>query len=185
MGKKRKIKSVLDKKDSSCPFSSKFRQEDLIKLEKLKELVLEFEDKYKLSFDDLKELVKELSFPSAILNRKLTILESVVKYLKEEKNLSLHKISEVIGRDERNIWNIYNNAGKKYSKRFVIKKVKFWIPVSILADSKLSALESVVAYLKKEFSLDNNEIGKLLERDYRTIWTVYSRAKKKTKGVKK
>jgi hypothetical protein len=53
------------------------------------------------------------------------------------------------------------------------------IPLSVLADRSLSVLESVVEYLhdKKMFSF--HEIAVMINRDDRTIWTCYSRAKKK------
>lgn len=46
-------------------------------------------------------------------NNKLTIFESLVKYLKEEKSFNYHEISLLLNRDERNIWTIYKNALKK------------------------------------------------------------------------
>jgi hypothetical protein len=99
--------------------------------------------------------------------------------LKEEKNISLAKISRLINRDERNIWHIYDQAKKKYSEKFIIQDVKFWIPVSIFSDPKFSALESVVSHLKDQFNFTYHEIAVLLSRNDRTIWTVYSRARKK------
>ena len=153
---------------------------DLIEFEKAKELLLPIKKKYKINLNELLAIIKEqVFFPVAVLNKKLTILESVVKYLKEEKEFSLRKISEVIGRDERNIWHIYNRTKKKYPERFVIKEIGFWIPVNIFSNTKLSALEAIVSYLKEEFSLTYHEIALLLKRDDRTIWTVYRRAGKK------
>ncbi|MBU1204523.1 MAG: hypothetical protein KKE93_01305 [Nanoarchaeota archaeon] len=153
---------------------------DLIQFEKVKELLLPIKKKYKINLNELLTIIKEqVFFPVSVLNKKLTILESVVKYLKEEKEFSLRKISEVIGRDERNIWHIYNRTKEKYPKKFVIKKTEFWIPVNIFSKTKLSALEAIVSYLKEEFSLTYHEIAILLKRDDRTIWTVYQRAEKK------
>ena len=153
---------------------------DLIEFEKAKELLLPIKKKYKINLNESLAIIKEqVFFPVAVLNKKLTILESVVKYLKEEKEFSLRKVSEVIGRDERNVWHIYNSTKKKHHKRFVIKKTKFWIPVNIFSNTKLSALEAIVSYLKEEFSLTYHEIALLLKRDDRTVWTVYQRAEKK------
>jgi hypothetical protein len=53
------------------------------------------------------------------------------------------------------------------------------IPLRILQDRTVAVLESIVEYLKDEKGLRYSEIGKLLNRDQRTIWTVYSRVKKK------
>jgi len=160
------------------PEKKVFTYEDLIKF--AKELLLPIKEKYNISFEELFRLIKEqLLFPAGIFNEKLTVLEAVVKYLKEEKELSLSKISDVIGRDERNIWHVCNQAKKKYPERFSVKNARFWIPASIFADAKLSALESVVVYLKEEFLLNYHEIAVLLKRNDRTIWTVYQRARKK------
>ena len=153
--------------------------DDLIQFEKAKESLLPLKDKYKISIDELFDFVREQLFiPVNIFNKKLTVLESIVKHLKEEKNLSLHKISEILGRDERNIWHTYNNSKKKYSSKIITKKIELWIPVSIF-DGKLSALESVAYYLHDKLGLKFSQIADLLNRDQRTIWTSYSRAKKK------
>lgn len=53
------------------------------------------------------------------------------------------------------------------------------IPVSVISDRSLATLESVVEYLKEKKNLSYHEIAVLLKRDDRTVWTCYSRAKKK------
>ena len=53
------------------------------------------------------------------------------------------------------------------------------IPLSILKNRKLGALESIVTYLKDELHLTYAEIAKLTNRDNRTIWATYHKAKKK------
>lgn len=53
------------------------------------------------------------------------------------------------------------------------------IPTFIFRDRDLAALESVVVYLKDSHGLTYAQIAKLLNRDDRTIWTTYNRAKKK------
>jgi len=55
------------------------------------------------------------------------------------------------------------------------------IPIEILQNRKLGALQSVTVYLKDEKKLGFNEIAKMLKRDNRTIWTTYHQAKKKLK----
>src|SRR3989344_4966989 len=161
--------------------------EELIRIEKAKEILIPIKEKYKLTFDDLKKLLddkslhvkEELSLPISIFNNKLTVLESVAKYLKEEKNLSLHEISRAIQRDERNIWHTYESAKKKYPEKLILENVKFWIPISIFSDSKLSALETLVSHLKSQLNFSYHEISVLLSRNDRTIWTVHSRSRKK------
>jgi len=78
-------------------------------------------------------------------------LETITKHLKEVKNLKL-KTPPTTG----------------YS-----------IPVTILSDRTLSALEHVTIYLKETHGLSYKEIATLLNRDQRTIWTTYQRAAQK------
>jgi len=56
------------------------------------------------------------------------------------------------------------------------------IPSSILKDRSLSVLEAIVEYLREEKGLTFHRIAVLLNRDDRTIWTAYRRAKEK-RGV--
>lgn len=56
------------------------------------------------------------------------------------------------------------------------------IPTFIFKDRTLAALESLVVYLKDTQGLTYAQIAKLLNRDDRTIWTTYARAKKKLAG---
>lgn len=55
------------------------------------------------------------------------------------------------------------------------------IPISILKNRKLGMLESVTCYLKEEKNLKYSQIAKMLNRDQRTIWATYDKAKKKLK----
>jgi len=55
------------------------------------------------------------------------------------------------------------------------------IPSSIFQDRSLSVLEAIVEYLKEQKNMRYSEIAKLLNRDDRTIWTSYKRAKDKRK----
>ncbi len=66
---------------------------------------------------------------------------------------------------------------KKKEEDLVISTIN--IPTSIFRDRSLSVLEAVVEYLKEHHNLNYHQIARLLNRDERTIWTVYNRAKKK------
>ena len=59
----------------------------------------------------IKETKMMLSI-SIFKNRRLTILESVIVYLKE-KGLKFSEIAELLERDQRNIWTIYSRVKKK------------------------------------------------------------------------
>ena len=107
------------------------------------------------------------------------MLEALAKYLKEELNLRYHKIASLLNRDDKVIWMTYNNAKKKFKKRLIADKQAIWIPIFIFANRKIGALEALTKYLKEELKLTNYEIAGILNRDNRTIWTSYNRAKNK------
>jgi hypothetical protein len=53
------------------------------------------------------------------------------------------------------------------------------IPSYVFRDRTLKPLEAICEYLKEHEGLTIHQIAKLLNRDDRTIWTVYHRAKVK------
>jgi hypothetical protein len=146
-----------------------------------KSLYKKLKNKYKISSADLLNSLekKEFLIPSCIFNKTLSTLESICKYLKEDLNLHNKKIAYLIYRSNKSVWQAYNSSRKKFPKRFEISFSEYYIPLSILKDTKLSILESIVTYLKEEQTLNFHKIAVILKRDDRTIWTVYQRAKKK------
>ncbi len=76
---------------------------------------------YKKATEKQKEPLKikktEFLLPISIFeNKKLTILESVIVYLKEGKGMKYHDIAHLLDRDQRNIWTICSRAVKKLIK---------------------------------------------------------------------
>jgi nucleoside-triphosphatase THEP1 len=66
------------------------------------------------------EIVEESSeiVPVQILsNNNLTIFESLIKYLKETKEMRFSEISQALSRDQRNIWTVYNRTNQKTNKK--------------------------------------------------------------------
>ena len=53
------------------------------------------------------------------------------------------------------------------------------LPIEVFQDRAVSVLEAIAEYLRDSNQLSFREIAVLLNRDERTVWTVYSRAKKK------
>ncbi|MEK6935137.1 MAG: hypothetical protein AABW46_04625 [Nanoarchaeota archaeon] len=158
----------------------KLTDKDIKKLESVKEVLSPILEKYDAISDLFTSLEsKEIKVPISIFVSELTILESVVKYLKDKKEYSLSNIASLLKRDQRNIWHAYDNAKKKYPTHLKTKTSEIFIPVSIFENRNLSAFESLVSYLKADLNLRFSEIASLLEKDARTIWTVWSRARKK------
>jgi len=69
-------------------------------IKKQKEPLLVPESKYTLN-------------PSIFQDRNLSILEAVVRHLKDTHNLRYVDIAGLINRDERNVWDLYHKAGQK------------------------------------------------------------------------
>ena len=146
----------------------------------------ELYSRLKLKYDKvviLNLLEEELFIPLSIFNKKLSSLEVISKYLFENRNLSLKKISLLLGRSNKNIWNAYNKSKRKFPAKLVVKE-SILIPVSVLRNLNFTLLENIVVYLKENLRFNYHEIAVLLQRDDRTIWTVYSRVKKKRENEK-
>ena len=56
------------------------------------------------------------------------------------------------------------------------------IPINIFKDRTLAPLESISVHLKETALKSFHEIAEILNRDDRTIWTCYNRAKTKRAG---
>jgi hypothetical protein len=55
------------------------------------------------------------------------------------------------------------------------------IPLSLFSDRKLGILQVATKYLKENLSLNYSKIARLVNRNDRTIWTTYKKAKEKQK----
>lgn len=122
---------------------------------------------------------KQEKVPITIFLNELAPLESIVRYLKDGRGMSIQKISEKLKRSNKTIWATYNNAKKNAkNKRFFSGESQYNIPISFFA-KKTSILETAAYYLKENHSLTLHQVAALLQRDDRTIWTLYHRALKK------
>jgi len=63
--------------------------------------------------------VSSLKVPvSAFKNNKLSVFESLVLYLKEQKQMKNVKIAKLLGKNPANVWSVYNRAIKKVKRGF-------------------------------------------------------------------
>lgn len=128
----------------------------------------------------LKEKGEAIHIPVSVFsNTKLSGLELVCKYLKDELNINFSEISRLLNRDYRTVWTTYTAASKKHKGALSVPRSRYFFPTLVLTDRRLSVLESIVSYLKDELGLRFSEIASELHRDQRNIWTVYRRAAKK------
>ncbi len=125
----------------------------------------------------------DIHLPLSLFNNgQLSALEAITKYIKEEIGLGYREIALILNRDERTVWGAYHSSRKKMCDRFSSSQSKFYIPIEIFKDRSLSVLESLTRYLKEKLNLRYCQIASYLNRDDRTIWTVYNRAKKKRRA---
>ena len=168
----------IRKKRENSSYSANPQAKDILHLLK---------NTYKISDQDLLKLLLEAQeklsekekFPLNIINEKLTVLESLVKYLREQKNYTLHECAEILGRNEKNLWHAYHSATQKVPSPLRGEASSIFVPLDIFSDEKLSPQEALVFYLKENEKMTLHMIAKLLFRDDRTIWTAYTRAKQK------
>ncbi len=134
--------------------------------------------------EDISKLIKkpEEGIPVSIFaNDELSSLETIVKYLKENKRLKFSEIASLLNRDYTTILTTYKKASKKKKEQFVVSESKYYIPIEIFKDRSLGVLENICLHLKDEYKLSFHEIAVLLRRNDRTVWTSYSKARGKKK----
>lgn len=150
--------------------------------------VLEFISVNKLSDPQIKKIfskeicewlfTRDKGVPISVFdNDKLSALEAVVKYLKEEQSLKLKEIAAILNRNSKTIWTTYNNASKKMPEPATLKNINMYLPLKLFQNREVSPLEVVINYLKDDLGFKNHEIAVMLHRDQRTIWATYNRKK--------
>ena len=124
-------------------------------------------------------LIEDNNIPLSVFSiKKLSTLEIIVKYFKENLHKKYHEIALILNRNDRTIWSTYHNSIKKFKGPLFVKGPDF-VPVSIFSSRKKSVLESLVVYLKDNLGYSYTKISRLLKKDYQTIYTSYRRGKSK------
>jgi hypothetical protein len=126
---------------------------------------------------------EELNLPLSIFdNQELSALETICKYLREEKNYRYSKIASLLNRDQRTIWVTYRKAAKKRESHLTIADSIITLPITIFQNRNMSVLEAIVGHLKDNYNLKYSEIARLIRRDERNIWAIYRKAGIKQKN---
>ncbi|MBW2992451.1 hypothetical protein KY345_04505 [Candidatus Woesearchaeota archaeon] len=146
-------------------------------LNKLSEL--EESELLELYLEHLKKQNKLTEIPITLFRYDLSPSELIIKYLKENLGLSTPKIAKLLNRNSGAILNSYNNANNKYPSGLFAKETNVNIPIEILANRNYSILENITIFLKEIKELKIKEISSLLNKNPKTISTVYRRAKNK------
>ncbi len=115
------------------------------------------------------------NIPATVFSTELSPCESLVKYLKEQKQHRYSEIARILNRDQRTIWCIYNRVK---NKPLNIAQTSHLIPIAIFSQRKLSILEHIVSHLKKQ-NLKTKQISQILNKKPSTIATIEFRVRRK------
>jgi len=130
------------------------------------------------------------TIPLSQFDQDLGPLESLVFYLHHDKKQPIEKIAHDLLRHYQTIWTTHRLVAKKPKVEYpltdkekkilknmdIASKAGILIPLNIFYSRKLSIFESLVKYLRENLGLNYHNIGVLLHRDERTIWTMAKRA---------
>ncbi|MFH0978176.1 MAG: hypothetical protein V1837_02630 [Candidatus Woesearchaeota archaeon] len=144
-------------------------------------------EKYNLPYEEVVNLFRQkshsapaISVPLLVFREKrLTHLQSLVKYLRESENVSLPEIALLLARDVSAVSQLYSQAKHLTPEPFQIVDDEICVPIAVFKDRNLSILEHLAEFLKDTIKLRYSEIARLLDRDQRTVWTAYVRGKDK------
>jgi len=146
---------------------SKHQNEELDLFTRFKNTLARVQDETNLSKKEILEILEKKHddyLPASVFgNRSLGVLETLVKYLKEELRLPLCKIARLLNRDNRTIWSSYDCARKKEPNRLKSVSSEHVVPLRIFSKRRLGALEALVMYLRDNFHLTYSEIARLHE----------------------
>jgi len=142
-------------------------------------------EKFNITPDYLSKLVLEdvsrkNSIPVSILrSEKLSSLEAIVKFLRENRKLSYNMMAELLYRKPKALSSTYTVAHRKMHATFstIIDDDKSRIPFTAFTN-RLSVLECICTYLKSQ-NHSYADIARMISKDQRTVWTVCKRAEKK------
>ena len=169
-------------------FSGKKRKKRKKKnIKKLNSMLRELSREYSWNSQDLNNILEgwfgftssDIIVPLEIFSsEELGPLEAVVKYMGENLKMKYNEIAIELNRNENTIRSSYKRAVEKQKKKFTIKKSGRKISLEEFNIKGLTILESLVNYFKEK-GMKYVEIGELLGKDQRNIWTIYDRVKKK------
>ena len=175
-------KATTDREQALKEFILQFKKENV----SYEDFIKYLDEVYKPELVEIKkpEKPEEIVIPASVFdNDYLSALEAVVKYLHENKDMRFSEVAGLLNRDQRAVGTTYRFARKKMKPVLRAPVVKYFLPLSIIADRRLSVLESIVYYLRKTYALSYHDIALLMRRNDRTVWTVYQRALKKLKSL--
>ncbi|MDO8481271.1 MAG: hypothetical protein Q7S65_05690 [Nanoarchaeota archaeon] len=145
----------------------------------LRRLLDSLQQDYRLSSSELVALAQGIRVPPTVLALGLSPLEAVATYLVEERQLSITTVARLLCRSKQGIWQAVSDARRKLQKRVWPGASPHDLPVETLGKKPRSLLENLVTYLHEQRKLSFADIARLIDRNQRTVWTAYHRAREK------
>lgn len=121
----------------------------------------------------------ELSVPLSVFFTDASILRVLVAYLHDVGRLSFDEIALHLKRSYAAVWTSYRKLPQGATGIPASSAVN--VPLSVFSDRLLGPLEAICVFLKGA-GFSYAEMGSLLRKDQRTVWTSYHRAQKKLEG---
>ena len=118
---------------------------------------------------------KPETIPVSVFSTELTAFESACVFLVDEKKLKYKDVAKITKSTPAIVGITYRRAKKKYSGSLPLDS-DIIVPFSIFS-SHITVFEALVLHLRERHTI--SQIAALLNRAYRTIWTVHRRAKVK------
>jgi len=144
----------------------------MVKLSTVLELVQELSDSDRSELAGMLKDERKDVIPVNAFAGKYSGLESLCVFLKDEKGMRFIDIAKLLKRSQVTVRITYHNAKKKKGK---FKLTGIGIPINIFADRKKSVMKNLVSYLKDVEKKSFAEIAEMLGRNYKTVWTAYTR----------
>lgn len=129
----------------------------------------------------IKSIADDDGIPISIFRSKLSSLEAITRFLRQERKMSIKDISRVLARELSTIYNTYSTAQKKMHGRLDTSDKSIIVPLKIFHDRRYAPLESLVAYLKDDRCMTIRQIREIIAKKDSTIRTVYKRYNDKRK----
>lgn len=152
---------------------------------------------------ELPKIISSLAEPpgqgiplSIFTGDKLSPLESISLYMRDELGLPIGQIARRLSRSEPTIRASYRKAKLKQSASLKISSssklakqktqahegAALTIPIRLLSDSTLTPLQSAVIHMREFYRMDNPKIASLLNRSPKSISALYIKAKESSSG---
>jgi hypothetical protein len=118
---------------------------------------------------------KHITIPVKIFGSDTAPFETLCVYLKKKFSFPIKKIAAVTKRSPKTIWTTINNAKEK----IVFYDDGIRVPLEIFCQREKSILESLCSHLSENEGMGITEIGMLIRKSPKTVWTVINRAREK------